>query len=151
MTTQEAASSAWDWTPDAVQFWAVVGLGLIAVLRQLIGWAAGYWRYGRQKLVVCRGDRTYKPHLARLTMRCPDHLEQSRHPDEVYDDNPMTYTQHAGDGDLVIRPVAVGTRLWSYEAVTEARIGWLGWMATCAWLALRRRFAEPDVDPCHYC
>lgn len=151
MTEQAPAPSSWGWNPDTIQFCFVAALLAAAVARQVISWISGYQRYGLANLTLCRGDRTYKPNLARLAMRCPGHIARTLHPDEVHDTNPMKYEKHRGDEGLVVRPVAVSTRHWSYDAVEADRIGWAKWLGVCLWLALHKRFREPRVDPCHYC
>ncbi|WP_420624616.1 hypothetical protein [Candidatus Poriferisodalis sp.] len=151
MTAHMSDPALWGWPLTAIQFWFLAAMVGVAVGRQLFAWGAGYWRYGRKSLTLCRAARTHHPHLPRLAMRCGRHLDRPLHPDQRHDQNPMSYKAHQGDASLVLRPVAVGTRHWSYDAVEGKRIGWAGWMRRCLCLAARKRFADPSVGPCHYC
>ena len=151
MTGQASEAGVWGLNPDTIQFWFVAVLLAAAAVRQLVAWGSGYCRYGRAKLSLCRAPRTHKPHLPRLSMRCDDHLGRPLHPDEIHDDNPMSYVKNDDDKGLVVRPVAVSTRHWSYDTVEGDRIGRARWIGTCLWLTLHKRFTEPRIDPCHYC
>ena len=151
MAHTSSGPSLWGWPLEAIQFWFVAAMIAVALLRQFIAWGVGYWRYGRERLVVCRAPRTHHPHLPRLAMRCPKHLDQKNHPEQRFDQNALAYERHDNDRDLVVRPAAAGTRHWSYEAVEGKRIGWPRWWIACLSLAVRKRFKEPSVDPCHYC
>lgn len=147
MTNALAAEPAvWYRDPDWVQL-ILVGIAVaVAVVRQFWSWSAGWRIYGKDSILIYKhpDDRGRAPERMML---CSHHvLGSGPRPDETpY--RGVTYRLT----DFVVKPMADGTRHWTYEETDGVPLGWLKWVGRCLVLSLTKRFTESEIASCEKC
>ena len=138
---------SWGFDPSSITVYFYGLVLAVAIVRQFAAWRAGWKAYGPANTLGCE-TRFYKPEAAARTMRCRGHLEQVSHPHDYSSPNQETYEM---DPDALVGPVRAGTRQWTFDETASRPRGPTRWILCCLWLALRRRFREPFIDPCQWC
>ena len=141
-----AEPTVWYRDPDWVQL-ILVGIAvLVAVARQFWSWFAGWRIYGRDSILVDK-DPDDKGRAPERMMLCSHHVLGSGPPPEETGYRGVTYRLT----DLVVKPMALGTRHWTYEETDGVRLGWPRWVGTCLLLSLTKRFTESEIASCGKC
>lgn len=138
--------TVWYRDPDWVQLALVAFAVAVAVARQVWSWCSGWSLYSTNRILIDKDPDNTGRAPSRM-MLCPHHLPSDQPRPETMDYRGVTYRLT----DLVVKPMAQGTRHWTYEETDGERLGWFVWVTTCAGLSLTKRFTESTIAACEKC